>query len=112
MEFLRRQLDDPDAAPCGRCANCTGERWDATPVSELVEEARGHLRGQIMAIEPRRQWPAGLEEPKGRIPAELQAQEGRALSGYGDGELGALVAADRGAEDPGSPTSSWPRRRP
>ena len=27
-----------------------------------------HLRGQILAIEPRRQWPAGLEEPKGRIP--------------------------------------------
>src|SRR5206468_2328301 len=23
MEFLRRQLDDPDAAPCGRCDNCT-----------------------------------------------------------------------------------------
>ena len=100
MEFLRRQLDDPDAAPCGRCANCTGERWDVTPASELVEEARRHLRGQILSIEPRRQWPAGLDEPKGRIPAELQAQEGRALSGYGDGELGALVAADRGAEDP------------
>jgi ATP-dependent DNA helicase RecQ len=100
MEFLRRQLDDPGAAPCGRCANCTGERWDVAPGLEVVEEARRHLRGQIMAIEPRRQWPAGLEEPKGRIPAELQAQEGRALSGYGDGELGALVAADRGAEDP------------
>src|SRR5207245_2884240 len=24
MEFLRRELDDPDAAPCGRCSNCRG----------------------------------------------------------------------------------------
>ena len=27
MEFLRRELDDPEAAPCGRCDNCTGQRW-------------------------------------------------------------------------------------
>jgi ATP-dependent DNA helicase RecQ len=100
MEFLRRSLDDPDAAPCGRCANCTGFTWDVAPDASLAEAAREHLRGQILAIEPRRQWPAGLEEPKGRIPAELQAEEGRALSGYGDGELGSLVAADRSAEDP------------
>ena len=100
MEFLRRSLDDPDAAPCGRCANCTGFTWDVAPSPEVAAAAREHLRGQILAIEPRRQWPAGLEEPKGRIPAELQASEGRALSGYGDGELGSLVAADRGAEDP------------
>ncbi len=26
MEFLRRELDDPGAAPCGRCMNCTGIR--------------------------------------------------------------------------------------
>ena len=26
MEYLRRQLDDPAAAPCGRCDNCTGQR--------------------------------------------------------------------------------------
>ena len=100
MEFLRRQLDDPEAAPCGRCANCIGGTWDVEPAAELVESARAHLRGQILAIEPRRQWPAGLDEPKGRIPAELQADEGRALSGYGDGELGSLVAANAGAEDP------------
>jgi ATP-dependent DNA helicase RecQ len=24
MAFLRCQLDDPDAAPCGRCQRCTG----------------------------------------------------------------------------------------
>ena len=25
MEFLRRELDDPEAAPCGRCAVCAGD---------------------------------------------------------------------------------------
>ena len=100
MEFLRRQLDDPGAQACGRCANCTGDRWDVAPPSELADAARTYLRGQILAIEPRRQWPAGLQEPKGRIPAELQAAEGRALSGSGDGELGSLVAASARAEDP------------
>ena len=27
MEYLRRELDDPAAAPCGRCDNCTGRHW-------------------------------------------------------------------------------------
>jgi ATP-dependent DNA helicase RecQ len=27
MEYLRRELDDPAAAPCGRCDNCTGRPW-------------------------------------------------------------------------------------
>jgi ATP-dependent DNA helicase RecQ len=100
MEFLRRSLDDPEATSCGRCANCTGSAWDVAPAASLAAAASEHLRGQILAIEPRRQWPAGLDEPKGRISAEHQAEEGRALSGYGDGELGSLVAANAGAEDP------------
>jgi ATP-dependent DNA helicase RecQ len=100
MEFLRTALDDPDAKPCGRCANCTGAAWDVVPLAELAAAAKEHLRGQILEIEPRRQWPAGLEEPKGRIPQEHQAVEGRALSGYGDGELGSQVAANRGEEEP------------
>src|SRR5690606_23990726 len=29
MEFLLKQLDDPHAAPCGRCDNCTGKHWPA-----------------------------------------------------------------------------------
>ena len=27
MEYLRRELDDPAAARCGRCDNCTGRLW-------------------------------------------------------------------------------------
>ena len=29
MEFLRSELDDPAAAACGRCDNCTGQPWPA-----------------------------------------------------------------------------------
>jgi len=50
MEFLRRELDDPEAAPCGRCDNCTGQRWevDVAPAGAeaaydgLVVEVGGH----------------------------------------------------------------------
>ena len=28
MEYLRRELDDPEAARCGRCDNCTGQEPD------------------------------------------------------------------------------------
>ncbi len=43
MEFLRRELDDPEAAPCGRCDNCTGQRWEATSRAAGAEAARERL---------------------------------------------------------------------
>src|SRR6266508_2071461 len=36
MAFLRRQLDDLEAAPCGRCQRCTGHGPPATVRQELV----------------------------------------------------------------------------
>ncbi len=39
MRFLREQLDDPEAADCGRCDNCGGLTVDATVSAEAVEEA-------------------------------------------------------------------------
>ncbi|MGH3545917.1 MAG: hypothetical protein ACRDPW_08325 [Mycobacteriales bacterium] len=48
MEFLRRQLDDPDvvgaAAPCGRCDNCTGQRLDATVSARTVAATSARLQ--------------------------------------------------------------------
>ena len=101
MMFLRRQLDDPDAAPCGRCENCTGEQWNAAVDPSLVAEGREHLRNQMLTIEPRRQWPPGLGEPSGKIDEGLLPSPGRVLSVYGDGEVGSLVAANKhGLEHP------------
>ncbi len=36
MLFLRAQLDDAGGAPCGRCDNCTGARWDVALDPSLV----------------------------------------------------------------------------
>ncbi|MBU7600313.1 RecQ family ATP-dependent DNA helicase [Streptomyces sp. P38-E01] len=88
MEFLRRQLDDLAAAPCGRCDNCTGERPEETVASDSLAAARGDLTRAGVVVEPRRMWPSGLPaigvELKGRIPAGEQAHEGRALGRLSD----------------------------
>ncbi|WP_031508782.1 RecQ family ATP-dependent DNA helicase [Streptomyces megasporus] len=88
MEFLRRQLDDEAAAPCGRCDNCAGP-WFATEVDPVsLEAARGELRRPGVEVEPRRMWPTGLPaiglELKGRIPPGEQAAPGRALGRLSD----------------------------
>jgi ATP-dependent DNA helicase RecQ len=43
MEFLRRQLDDPEAAPCGRCDRCTGEMLSAATSEASLTAARATL---------------------------------------------------------------------
>jgi ATP-dependent DNA helicase RecQ len=45
----------------------------------LVADARAYLRGGFVPIEPRKQWPPGLDEPRGRIAADVQLAPGRAL---------------------------------
>ncbi|MEV5710878.1 RecQ family ATP-dependent DNA helicase [Actinoallomurus sp. NPDC052274] len=81
MEFLRRQLDDPQAAPCGRCDNCTGRHLPAEVPEEETVRARERLSRPGVELTPRRMWPTGMkaEGISGRIPAELQAEPGRAL---------------------------------
>ena len=86
MEFLRRQLDDPDAAPCGRCDNCLGQPAPLT-VSELtLEAARTALGRPGVVLEPRAMWPTGLAAlgVSGRIPADSQPLPGRALGRLSD----------------------------
>ena len=96
LRYLRDLLDDAEAADCGRCDRCVesaGEpvRWHAT-FSSGAMDARDHLRGVDIGIEPRRQWATGLDEPKGKIKADRQARSGRALSRLGDGGWGPEVA--------------------
>jgi ATP-dependent DNA helicase RecQ len=83
MEYLRRQLDDPDAAPCGRCDNCTGQYWPADVPDAGAAAARMRLLRPGVQIEPRRMWPTGMKalglEVAGKIPAGLVAEPGRAL---------------------------------
>ncbi|MFJ4714178.1 RecQ family ATP-dependent DNA helicase [Streptomyces sp. NPDC088785] len=88
MEFLRRQLDDEEAAPCGRCDNCAGSRFAAEVSSTALDSARGELGRPGVEVEPRKMWPTGLAsvgiELKGRIPAGEQAGTGRALGRLSD----------------------------
>ncbi|GGP85460.1 ATP-dependent DNA helicase RecQ [Streptosporangium pseudovulgare] len=77
--FLRRCLDDDTAAPCGRCDNCTGAHRSPEVAAEAVERAAETLHRPGVEIEPRRQWPTGLTDLKGRIKPELGAGTGRAL---------------------------------
>ncbi|WP_030204463.1 ATP-dependent DNA helicase RecQ [Streptomyces sp. NRRL S-87] len=88
MEFLRRQLDDEEAAPCGRCDNCAGARYTADVSQAALDSARGELSRPGVELEPRRMWPTGLPavgvDLKGRIPAGEQAGTGRALGRLSD----------------------------
>jgi len=96
LRYLRDLLDDAEADDCGRCDRCVeragdSPRWDAA-VSSGAQDARDHLRGVDIGIEPRRQWASGLDEPKGKIKPDRQARYGRALSRLGDGGWGPEVA--------------------
>ncbi|MEE1926633.1 RecQ family ATP-dependent DNA helicase [Streptomyces sp. TRM 70351] len=88
MEFLRRQLDDEEAAPCGRCDNCAGAWADPSVASETVNGAVRELDRPGVEIEPRRMWPTGMPalgvDLKGRIPATEQCSTGRALGRLSD----------------------------
>jgi ATP-dependent DNA helicase RecQ len=88
MEFLRRQLDDEQAAPCGRCDNCAGARFQPEVSAAALDAARAALGRPGVEIEPRKMWPTGLEAAgvalKGRIPAGEQARPGRALGRLSD----------------------------
>jgi ATP-dependent DNA helicase RecQ len=100
MEFLRRSLDDPEAARCGRCDNCTGEYRPATVSDAGAARARERLRRPGVEVSPRRMWPTGMKDLgiSGRIPAGILAEPGRALGrltdiGWGN-RLRALLADD------------------
>ncbi|MFF8957296.1 RecQ family ATP-dependent DNA helicase [Streptomyces sp. NPDC014894] len=88
MEFLRRQLDDEEAAPCGRCDNCAGSRFSDKVSGSALDAARGELSRPGVEVEPRKMWPTGLAAVgvslKGRIPEAEQSSAGRALGRLSD----------------------------
>ena len=121
MVFLRRQLDDPSATPCGRCDVCTGTVWSSDVATADEEAARERLARPGVEVAPRRQWPsgmAGLEVPaSGRIPAGEQAESGRVIGRLSDIGWGAQLrellvgdggdAATGGVDDRGTDDSGW-----
>ncbi|CAM3728892.1 RecQ family ATP-dependent DNA helicase [Nocardioides zeicaulis] len=60
MRYLREQLDDPDAADCGRCDNCGGLTLSTSVSEAAVAEAGERLSRPGVVLEPRKMWPTAL----------------------------------------------------
>ncbi len=107
MEFLTAALDDPHSRPCGHCDTCTRPWYPTGVTAEAQVAAQSALERVGVVLEPRAQWPPGLdrfagvmggEVIKGRIPAAERIEPGRVVArltdlGYGN-ELRELFASD------------------
>jgi ATP-dependent DNA helicase RecQ len=90
MEFLRRCLDDPEAAPCGRCDNCAEPLFDAG-----------------VEVAPKKMWPTGMAAIgiplKGKISPAQQIEAGRSVGRLSDLGWGARLRGVVGPESPDAP---------
>lgn len=106
MLVLQRELDDPSAAPCGRCDRCAGA-WFPTELDTEAAASASEALGRVgVELEPRAQWPTGADRlgiavdgvpVKGKISPSERLEPGRALArltdlGWG-GVLRELFAA-------------------
>ncbi|WP_083678677.1 ATP-dependent DNA helicase RecQ [Nocardiopsis sp. CNR-923] len=109
MEFLRRQLDDGAAEPCGRCDVCTGEYWPTETDPARREAAADHLDRPGAPVSPRRQWPTGMDalgvNLSGRIAEGSRAGEGRALARFTDVGWGTELRRILAEDAPDEPVS-------
>jgi ATP-dependent DNA helicase RecQ len=84
MAFLQRALDDETASACGRCDVCAGPWYPVDVPDGARERAATHLRRAGVELDPRGQWPSGMDrlgvEVRGRIPADEQVLPGRAVA--------------------------------
>ncbi|MEN3123005.1 RecQ family ATP-dependent DNA helicase [Janibacter sp. LM] len=84
MAFLQRTLDDPSAQDCGRCDRCAGPWIDADVAAEALGSARSTLDRAGVDLDPRAQWPTGMDRlgvpVRGKIPPTEGMSPGRALA--------------------------------
>lgn len=97
MTFLAAALDDRDTVACGRCQGCVDWEPDVAEDQTVVAAARDFLQTRDVVLRPRRQWPSGLTEVKGRLKPGRAPVEGRALAGGDDSgwsdQVSALIAS-------------------
>jgi ATP-dependent DNA helicase RecQ len=88
LVFLRRQLDDPDPTPCGRCDVCRDTVWSPEVSAEVSAAAAERLQKPGVTVEPRKMWPSGMAElgipVSGRLKADELAGPGRAVGRVSD----------------------------
>jgi ATP-dependent DNA helicase RecQ len=84
MAFLQEALDDPTAAPCGRCDVCAGPWYPTDVPAAAAEAASAALDRPGVELAPRVQWPTGADrlgvEVKGKISPADQLEPGRAVA--------------------------------
>ncbi|MFM9108467.1 MAG: RecQ family ATP-dependent DNA helicase [Chloroflexota bacterium] len=97
MEFVSHELDDPDAKPCGTCANCRRRQIVSVDIDlKLMMEAALFLRRADDPIKPRIQIPAGAYSAAiFNLPPEHRCEWGRALCVYGESGLGRMVRSGK-----------------
>jgi ATP-dependent DNA helicase RecQ len=102
MAFLQEALDDPTAAPCGRCDVCAGPWYSVDVPEAAAEAASAALDRPGVELAPRAMWPTGADrlgvDVKGKISPSEQIEPGRAVArltdlGWGQ-RLRALLGDD------------------
>src|SRR5215471_9887009 len=107
MDYLLRELDDPAAAPCGRCDNCTGISRAASVSTASETLARGRLQRPGVPVTPRRMWPSGVKDlgvgAAGKISAGDAAETGRSVGRLTDLGWGATLRTVLTGDAPDEP---------
>ncbi len=86
MQFIAKELDDLEAQPCGKCANCTAPFISVKLDEASVTEAMEFLKTDYMEIKPRERWSNGKH-----ISSSERCEKGFVLSRYGDYGWGKIV---------------------
>lgn len=99
MAHLIRKLGDTSVERCGQCASCRREPLLGKRLlpSLFIEATRFLMRSDV-TFEPRKRIPQNAFQHydfHDSIPEELQAEEGRILSRWGDTGWGKMVAEDK-----------------
>jgi ATP-dependent DNA helicase RecQ len=81
MRFLAVELNDPHAAACGKCVNCTGRLRSPEYPERLTSAALGFLSRLEHLIALNEEWPSGLL--RHNLPSPYQSRSGRALCRWG-----------------------------
>lgn len=71
MEFIAKELDDNSAKKCGKCMNCRTSSLTNEVNFKDVVDAVEFLKGNHLVIEPRKQWPSGIDLNNGKIQLHL-----------------------------------------
>lgn len=97
MSFIANQLDDKSLRSCGKCTNCSNEKYFDQTTTEINKEiVKNYIQNVSLKIKIKKVWPAGtLRETKMNIPKIEQNELGRVLSNYGDIGLGKFVEEDK-----------------